>query len=88
MFRNHLKIALCNSRKYKAISAMNLLSRTVVLVSYDRHHPLADQTFRLSRSLHTDEGVAIAFPAIAWQAIRAAATIFVKKVCGQMTCEQ
>jgi putative ABC transport system permease protein len=69
MFRNYLKIALRNLRKYKAISFINLFGLTVGLasclliltyilheVSYDRHHPNADRTFRLSRSFHTEEG--------------------------------
>ncbi|MDQ3278192.1 MAG: ABC transporter permease [Bacteroidota bacterium] len=70
MFRNYLKIALRNLRKYKAISFINLFGLTVGLtccllilayilneMSYDKQHPYADRTYRISRSFHTDEGV-------------------------------
>ncbi len=70
MFRNYLKIALRNLRKYKAISAINLFGLAVGLtccllilayilneVSYDKQHPNADRTYRISRSFHNDEGV-------------------------------
>ncbi len=70
MLRNYLKIALRNLRKYKAISFINLFGLTVGLaccllilayilneVSYDRQHPHADRTYRLSRSFHSDQGV-------------------------------
>src|SRR6476619_2342051 len=70
MFRNYLKIALRNLRKYKAISFINLFGLTVGLtccllilayiihdVSYDKYQPAADRTYRLSRSFHSEEGV-------------------------------
>jgi putative ABC transport system permease protein len=70
MLRNYLKIALRNLRKYKVISFINLFGLTVGLacclliltyilheVSYDRHHPRADRTYRFSRSFHSDQGV-------------------------------
>lgn len=70
MFRNYLKIALRNLRKYKAISFINLFGLTVGLtccllilayilneVGYDKQQPFADRTFRLSRSFHNDQGV-------------------------------
>jgi putative ABC transport system permease protein len=70
MFRNYLKIALRNLRKYKAISFINLFGLTVGLtscllilayiineVSYDKQHPYAGRTYRISRSFHSNEGV-------------------------------
>lgn len=70
MFRNYLKIALRNLRKYKAISFINLFGLTVGLtscllilayilneISYDKQQPFADRTYRFSRSFHNDEGV-------------------------------
>lgn len=70
MFRNYLKIAWRNLRKYKAISFINLFGLTVGLtccllilayilseISYDKQQPFADRTFRLSRSFHNDQGV-------------------------------
>ena len=70
MFRNYLKIALRNLRKHKAISFINLFGLTVGLtccllivayivneVSYDKQHPYADRTYRISRSFHSDDGV-------------------------------
>ncbi|HET7899470.1 MAG TPA: ABC transporter permease, partial [Flavisolibacter sp.] len=70
MFRNYLKIALRNLRKYKAISFINLFGLTVGLtccllilayilneVSFDKQQPYADRTFRISRSFHNEEGV-------------------------------
>lgn len=70
MFRNYLKIAWRNLRKYKAISAINLFGLTVGMtccllilayilneVSYDKQHPFADRTYRISRTFHSDEGV-------------------------------
>ena len=70
MFRNYLKIAFRNLRKYKAISFINLFGLAVGFtccllilayilneVSYDKQHPYADRTYRISRSFHNDEGV-------------------------------
>jgi putative ABC transport system permease protein len=70
MVRNYLKIALRNLMKYKFISFINLFGLTIGLtccllilvyilneVSYDKHHPYADRTYRISRSFHSDEGV-------------------------------
>ncbi|MBB1284239.1 ABC transporter permease [Flavisolibacter sp. BT320] len=70
MFRNYLKIAFRNLRKYKAISFINLFGLAVGFtccllilayilneVSYDKQHPHSDRTYRISRSFHNDEGV-------------------------------
>jgi hypothetical protein len=78
MFRNHLKIALCNLRKYNTISVFNLFGRAVGLVSYDQRYPQARPNCCLSCSLHTNHGFAIAFSTTAWQIIRTATTHPVK----------
>lgn len=70
MIRNYLKIAWRNLTKYKFISFINLFGLTVGLtccllilsyilheVSYDRFHPQAERTYRISRSFHNAEGV-------------------------------
>lgn len=70
MIRNYLKIAWRNLNKYKFISFINLFGLTVGLtccllilsyilheVSYDKHHPQAERTYRFSRSFHNAEGV-------------------------------
>jgi putative ABC transport system permease protein len=70
MLRNYLKIAWRNLAKYKFISFINLFGLTVGLtccliilayilneVSYDKFQPESDNTYRISRSFHNDQGV-------------------------------
>ena len=68
MIRNYLKIALRNLMKYKFISFINLFGLTVGLtcclliltyilheISYDRFHPHADRTYRVTRVFNNPE---------------------------------
>src|SRR5688572_31989493 len=68
MIRNYLKIAFRNLLKYKFISFINLFGLTVGIacclliltyiineLSYDRFHPEADRTYRVTRSFRNAE---------------------------------
>jgi putative ABC transport system permease protein len=70
MFRNYMRVALRNLRRYKAISSINLFGLTVGLtccllilayilneISYDQQQPYAGRTYRISRSFHNEQGV-------------------------------
>ncbi|MGZ5285730.1 MAG: ABC transporter permease [Flavisolibacter sp.] len=70
MITSYIRIAIRNLLKYKFISFINLFGLTVGFtccllilgyilheVSYDRFHPYADRTYRISRSFHNQEGV-------------------------------
>src|SRR5687768_5163678 len=68
MIYNYLKIAIRNLLKYKFISFINLFGLTVGIacclliltyiineLSYDKYHPEADRTYRVTRSFRNAE---------------------------------
>ncbi|HMQ63533.1 MAG TPA: ABC transporter permease, partial [Flavilitoribacter sp.] len=72
MFRNHLKIALRNFKKYKVDSSINLLGLVLGVASclliglyvleetsYDNFHPAGDRTYRLVMNMYENSELTV-----------------------------